>query len=141
MLSVKDRFEEKILLIPFNECWEWGGNKYPNGYGRFTIKSKGRLAHRISYGLYTGEIPDGLVLDHLCRNKGCVNPKHLEPVTSRENLLRSEITMASMARKKTHCYKGHEFSKENTSKYSNGSRRCKQCQRDWFHANKSRLAK
>lgn len=91
-------------------CWEWRGTRDRAGYGRF---SDGRrfgtnIAHRISYLLTHGSIPAGLDLDHLCRNRGCVNPDHLEPVTHHENCLRGAQAQ------QTHCINGHPFNEENT---------------------------
>lgn len=95
-------------------CWEWTGTKSPNGYGTFKIRNTDPLyAHRISYEAIVGPIPDGLHIDHLCRNRGCVNPAHMEPVTSKVNNLRGESIAAKNARK-THCHRGHEFTPENT---------------------------
>ena len=89
----KERFMSKIEMIPFHSCHEWIGHK-ENGYGRFGMgygKRGWRLywAHRISYEMFIGPIPEGLTVDHLCRNKGCVNPKHMEIVTRSENISRS----------------------------------------------------
>lgn len=72
-------------VLPTGFCWEWTGQK-DSGYGRYS----GRPAHRVTYEVLVGPIPDGLTLDHLCRNKGCVNPDHLEPVTSSENTRRAQ---------------------------------------------------
>jgi hypothetical protein len=69
-------------------CWEWLGFRKNTGYGQFRHKGRTQPAHRFFYRLYVGEIPDGLHLDHLCRNRLCVNPEHLEPVTREENVRR-----------------------------------------------------
>jgi hypothetical protein len=98
-----------------DECWAWQGRLFPNGYGAVYVR-KGEpqfLAHRVAYEASNGPIPDGLVIDHLCRNRACVNPSHLEPVTLRTNLLRGETIPATNAAK-THCIHGHEFTPENT---------------------------
>jgi len=87
---------------------------------------KNKVAHRISYELLKGDIPEGLDLDHLCRNRGCVNPDHLEPVTRKENLLRGNTIPAKHARK-THCPQGHEYTKGNTFISKSGSRHCRKC--------------
>lgn len=77
-----------------------------------------------------GPIPEGLDLDHLCRVRQCVNPDHLEPVTARENLMRSPLTQASINSAKTHCKRGHEFTPDNTRIFpKSGSRCCKTCER------------
>ena len=70
------------------KCWNWIGNKNPKGYGRFYLKGIKILAHRQSYELYNGIIPEGLQIDHLCRDHSCVNPAHLEAVTQQENIKR-----------------------------------------------------
>lgn len=111
-------------------CWRWTGNKASNGYG---YVSRGRalskvVAHRVVYTMHRGPIPDGLILDHLCRNRGCVNPAHLEPVTTRENNLRGFGTSGVHARQ-THCAHGHEFTTENTKIRKTGARACRTCMR------------
>lgn len=81
-------------------CWEWTASKNPGGYGHFTVNGKTRNAHRAVYELLVGLVPFGLTLDHLCRNRACVNPDHLEPVTQLINTRRgraSEVTRARHA--------------------------------------------
>lgn len=112
-------------------CWEWASNCHPDGYGQFTRRPEtgtGR-AHRIAYELLVGPIPPGLVIDHLCRNRACVNPAHLEPVTNEENLRRGLLGMPQKLR--THCSKGHEFTDANTNWVPQRSgrlgRQCRAC--------------
>jgi hypothetical protein len=109
-------------------CWLWSGKLNHAGYGRFTLNKKCILAHRIAYETCIGSIPEGLVLDHLCRNRACVNPTHLEPVTRRENVKRGDYSMnGEHMRKRTHCPKGHPLSGNNLYFAPNGSRHCKLC--------------
>ena len=121
------RFWSKVDKRP-DGCWFWVGAvtnpEYP--YGQFWLHGRQHLAHRISYEWSVGLVPDGLTLDHLCRNPSCVNPAHLEPVTMRENILRSDGVSANHARK-THCVHGHAFSPDNTYIYPHGGRECLMC--------------
>lgn len=88
----QDRFEDKVFVSP-DGCWLWTGAINVDGYGKFAVKRVARLAHKVSYQLYIGDVPNGMVLDHLCRKRSCVNPKHLEPVTHTENCHRGSGTL------------------------------------------------
>jgi hypothetical protein len=112
-----------------NGCRVWMGPITNAGYGRMAWTGTGRIeygAHRIAYLAFVGPIPSGLVVDHLCRNRLCVNPEHLEPVTVRENVMRSPIAQAAINARKTHCPKGHPYTSENTTGGPN-ARACRTC--------------
>jgi hypothetical protein len=124
-----------------NICWEWIGYRNTNGYGCVFDKTARRMvrAHRWAYERWVGPIPDGLQIDHLCRNKRCVNPAHLEPVTLVENVLRGESPWAQR-RRQTHCKNGHAFSPENTHiSRLRGTRRCRKCAAAYMAARYARL--
>ncbi len=126
---VFERFWEKVRLDP-SGCWQWAGavgaGDRGGGYAQMRDAGKTLYAHRLSYETLVGLVPDGLHLDHLCRNRTCVNPTHLEPVTCRENLLRG-VGPTSIHAGKTHCPKGHEYSGENLRLSPKGSRVCRTC--------------
>jgi hypothetical protein len=84
------RFWDKVRHGGPADCWEWMGAKNPHGYGRFWVGRKCYQAHRVIYEGAVGTIPDGLVIDHLCRVRHCVNPSHMEPVTDLENRRRGD---------------------------------------------------
>lgn len=110
-----------------DSCWEWTGCKV-KGYGQISINKRRYYTHRVVYELLVGEIPKGLQLDHLCRNRSCVNPTHLEPVTSKENLRRGNSPSA-INKRKTECLRGHELLNNNVWVAPNGSRKCRECSR------------
>ena len=120
-----------------DSCWNWKGGRNSKGYGRYDIRRAGMrqsfMAHRVAFENEKGG-KAGPCIDHLCRNRACCNPKHLEEVTSRENTLRGVGLSAENARK-THCKNGHAFDAANTAKHvgRNGrdERRCKKCTAEW----------
>jgi hypothetical protein len=126
--SAKDRFWQKVQIPATDDgCWVWMGTKMPNGYGHFWNDGKGVGAHRFSYETLSGPIPVGLTLDHLCRNKICVRPDHLEAVSQQENTLRSPIAPAAINARKTHCIHGHALTADNLRAHK--SRACRECHR------------
>lgn len=128
--TVEERFWAKVEKT--DSCWLWIASRGFGGYGRFYPgrPAASRAAHRVSYEWAKGPIPDGLELDHLCRVRECVNPDHLEAVTHAENVRRARAATA-----KDYCYRGHEFTPENTLIDRDGWRRCRECrgirQRAW----------
>ena len=122
----RKRFFDKVVVDPETGCWNWTAYRDRNGYGRFRLDGKTHFAHRIAYELLRGEIPEGLQIDHLCRHRGCVNPDHMEPVSSKENTLRGE-TLAAANVAKTHCPHGHPYSGDNLYVRPDGNRRCRAC--------------
>lgn len=104
--------------IDTDDCWDWYGALDKDGYGQkagtFDGKRTAKRAHRLSYEVFIGPIPDSMVIDHLCENRKCVNPSHMIVATTRENVLRSGVSKAGVNSRKTHCQNGHEFTVENT---------------------------
>ena len=109
----RERFESYILKLT-NGCWEWQGCRR-KGYGRFRFEGHMVSAHRFAFEQVRGKIPDGLQLDHLCRNHTCVNPEHLEIVTNQENCRRGNTGLHNAV--KTHCPQGHPYNQRNTYIY------------------------
>lgn len=141
-----DRLMERIRLE--GDCWRWVGYVHPTtGYGMFTVRGIGtRPAHRWMYEELVGPVPDGMELDHLCRNRWCVNPACLDPVTRHENIMRGDGPAATRRRAamRTTCARGHEYTQENTATTGDGHRRCRACAREnarrWGRANPQRVA-
>jgi hypothetical protein len=125
----------KIADLPTNladrirdeSCWLWTGSIKPNGYVQVSHQGRRVYLHRLTYEHLIGPIPTGLQLDHLCRNRGCCNPAHLEPVTARVNTLRS-IGVTTDPAPDT-CYRGHAYTAENTYTRASGKRICRECKR------------
>jgi hypothetical protein len=107
------------------DCWLWTGFLDRYGYGQISVQNRREKAHRAAYEAFVGPIPDGLVIDHTCRVRRCVNPAHLEPVTHAENVRRG---IAPNARK-TQCPKGHVYDDANTYRAA-GRRDCRACRRE-----------
>lgn len=126
MTSAVTRFWERVALHDDDQCWLWTATCSPSGYGRFCANYKETPAHRFSYERLVGPIPDGLVIDHLCRVRNCVNPRHMEPVTLGENSRRGD----NANRRKTHCPRGHAYAEhgETNRQVSGGPHRfCRLC--------------
>lgn len=131
---------ESLLSVGDNGCWVWTGWN-ARGYGYFRAGGRMNMAHRYSYELHRAEIPEGLVIDHLCRNKACVNPWHLEPVTQRVNVQRGEAGESLRRRRggMTECRNGHPFDDDNTRVDKRGRRSCKACYRVYDRERKRAL--
>lgn len=118
-------YERRILErveVSDGGCWIWQGAMTPNGYGMINAWDRRWLTHRLAYTVMVGPIPAGLQIDHLCRERACANPAHLEPVTQAENLRRQGAAV-------THCPRGHEYTSANTYITSKGGRSCRTCTR------------
>ncbi len=140
MNSTEDRFWSKVNKLD-NGCWRWEGHCQSSGYGKFWDGRKMVKAHRYAYKLLKGKIPPNLECDHLCRNRSCVNPLHIELVTGSENVKRGLSPELTRQRQlsKTHCPYGHPYDKANTYVSPNGKRECRICRREsnrrWYRKN------
>ena len=132
-----ERFMNFIEIDRNTHCWNWIGTIHRSGYGQFGLNGRNIAAHRAALILirnheFTKDIKDEQC-DHLCRNRACVNPDHLDLVTAKENSARSPIAQQALNRMKTHCKRGHEFTVENTVLNGKG-RGCRECRRQWKRA-------
>ena len=128
------RFWAKVALTP-SGCAEWtGGTKGASGYGVFWLDGRLHTAHRLAYTWATGDDPGELDLDHLCRNRRCVAPAHLEPVARRENLRRGEGFIAQWIRDDA-CQRGHDLTAPNAIRTKGTARMCRLC--DNFRSRKA----
>lgn len=126
----EERFWPKVDRRSDAECWPWRAKPDRDGYGTFTVDGNNVRAHRFAYELTYGTIDAGLQFDHLCRNRICVNPAHLEPVTQLVNLFRGN-GVGAVNRRKTHCPRGHDYTPANTWLYrapdGHVRRHCRTC--------------
>jgi hypothetical protein len=123
-LPTDERFHARYVVID-GDCWQWQGALTTRGYGMFWYCGKQICAHVAAYLLHKGDIPEGLEVDHLCGNKACVNPDHLEAVTHQVNVARG-----SLKRRRSHCWRGHPLEGDNVRIHRvQGTRYCVQCNR------------
>lgn len=138
--GLSDRFWSKVDIRSADQCWMWLRPLDRDGYGQFWMDGTSRRAHRVACEIQSGErVHDGLVIDHVCRNRACVNPNHLRAVTNRDNLLApGSLTFQAKNASKTHCPKGHPYSGANLKVKKCGRRRCRACTREDARARRSR---
>ncbi len=125
---VAERIWVRIDRRGDDECWPWTGCQDGNGYGMVfeDERRRGRRAHRVAYEVIVGPVPVGLQLDHLCRNRLCCNPAHLEPVTKHENWRRG-MSFSAIEARQTHCKRGHALTPENLERTVTDRRSCRKC--------------
>lgn len=125
-----ERFWEKVE-VNSHGCWFWTAHVSPSGYGRFSVDGRTAYAHRVAYELAVGQIPVGLQIDHLCSNKRCVRPDHLEVVTNAENTRRAAVRRREVGvvhhGRQERCQRGHALTGENRYVAPCGQGHCRKC--------------
>lgn len=111
-------------------CWDWLGDMNQKGYGRLFYNGKKHSAHRVSFEMFNGPISEDLEIDHVCENRKCVNPAHLQQITHRQNIRNGRL-MKSRRIPKTHCPQGHPYQGDNVLWTRGGYQYCRQCRRDY----------
>jgi HNH endonuclease len=131
--TLHERVLARVEQTP-TDCWEWTGYRMKNGYGTIGVSHGGgtKLTHRVVYEALVGPVPEGTELDHLCRNRACVNPNHLEAVTRHINIVRGQGPAATKERaaRRAHCRHGHPWDDSNTHISPQGRRVCRACKRE-----------
>ncbi len=128
MATVEERFWPKIEVAD-SGCWEWRG-AISSGYGRIRIEGHTRLAHRWAYEDAYGPVPNGLELDHLCKNTRCVRPSHLEAVSHLANMQRGDLSGNGGSKPHSHCSRGHRWTAVNSAKSHRTGRCCRICKNE-----------
>lgn len=141
---LEPRFWAKVQVEPAG-CWTWIGARNSQGYGYYKIRGRFYSAHRVAHEAFNTWIPEGMQIDHLCRNPPCVNPAHLEVVTPAENTRRGNV--GALERARTHCPQGHPYDEANTRLKKNVarknvvSRQCRACDAERHRQARARLSR
>ena len=124
------RFEKYISVEPNSGCWLWTGAWSKSGYGSFRVENKSQNAHRVAYKLYLGPLKNGMMIDHICRNRACVSPDHLRQVTPRQNILENSMSISAISAKRNCCKRGHVYV-PGSFRITANKRVCKLCRESW----------
>jgi len=127
MKSLQNRIAARYAVDSSTGCWNWTGNLSGRGYPRIQVNGTPRGAHRISMELAGNPVPSGMVADHICRNRICINPDHLRAVTPLQNTLENSLAPTAINKRKTHCVNGHELTPDNIIWQRKTRRHCRKC--------------